>query len=203
MAEQRDTCADCGSEIDETVCWCGTLRTDHGGFGENHSFVPMGCNCHRAMPDPTNDLRSHALHQKSKEPPDVPSITAEEAAVLRTRLYHPSLLARAHARIALHGWDDENAAVGEAALARYDEEQRQANEAKLNEQWRRKWELAVDTIAERVGVIQRMEELLRRGVALERTYGPDAVTLMATNLAWKDEVTKFLNSGKSIREGQP
>ena len=82
MAEQRDTCADCGSEIDETVCWCGTLRTDHGGFGENHSFVPMGCNCHRAMPDPTNDLRSHALHQKSKEPPDVPRITAEEAAVL-------------------------------------------------------------------------------------------------------------------------
>jgi outer membrane murein-binding lipoprotein Lpp len=57
--------------------------------------------------------------------------------------------------------------------------------------------------AERVGVIQRMEELLRRGVALERTYGPDAVTLMATNLAWKDEVTKFLNSGKSIREVQP
>ena len=82
MAEQRDTCADCGSEIDETVCWCGTLRTDHGGFGENHSFVPMGCNCHRAMPDHTNDLRAHALHQKSKEPPDVPSITAEEAAVL-------------------------------------------------------------------------------------------------------------------------
>jgi len=35
------------------------------------------------MPDPTNDLRAHALHQKSKEPPDVPRITAEEAAVLR------------------------------------------------------------------------------------------------------------------------
>ena len=53
---------------------------------------------------------------------EVPKITAEEAAVLRTRLYHPSLLARAHARIALHGWDDENAAVGEAALARYEAE---------------------------------------------------------------------------------
>ena len=53
---------------------------------------------------------------------EVPKITAGEAAVLRTRLYHPSLLARAHARIALHGWDDENAAVGEAALARYEAE---------------------------------------------------------------------------------
>ena len=206
MAEQRDTCADCGSEIDETVCWCGTLRTDHGGFGENHSFVPMGCNCHRAMPDPTNDLRSHALHQKSKEPPDVPRITAEEAAVLRLHsipFNHYYAMRHAENRDLLDLRSGSLTPLGRAALAAFDAEQRQANEAKLNEQWRRKWELAVDTIAERVGVIQRMEELLRRGVALERTYGPDAVTLMATNLAWKDEVTKFLNSGKSIREGQP
>lgn len=125
MAEQRDTCADCGSEIDETVCWCGTLRTDHGGFGENHSFVPMGCNCHRAMPDPTNDLRSHALHQKSKEPPDVPRITAEEAAVLRLHsipFNHYYAMRHAENRDLLDLRSGSLTPLGRAALAAFDAE---------------------------------------------------------------------------------
>jgi len=125
VAEQRDTCADCGSEIDETVCWCGTLRTDHGGFGENHSFVPMGCNCHRAMPDPTNDLRSHALHQKSKEPPDVPRITAEEAAVLRLHsipFNHYYAMRHAENRDLLDLRSGSLTPLGRAALAAFDAE---------------------------------------------------------------------------------
>ena len=124
-AQQPPVCPDCGQEIDDTVCWCGTLRTDHGGFGENHSFVSMGCNCHRAMPDPTNDLRSHALHQKSKEPPDVPRITAEEAAVLRLHsipFNHYYAMRHAENRDLLDLRSGSLTPLGRAALAAFDAE---------------------------------------------------------------------------------
>ena len=62
-AQQPPVCPDCGQEIDDTVCWCGTLRADHGGLGENHGFIPLGCNCGR-------------------DKPKTPTLTADEAAVL-------------------------------------------------------------------------------------------------------------------------
>lgn len=51
-------CVKCGSEIDDTVCWCGI--SSHLHTLETHGFVPMGCDCFRAVPPPldlevTND----------------------------------------------------------------------------------------------------------------------------------------------------
>lgn len=141
--------------------------------------------------------------------PTVPEITDEEAAVLLSFDTCPTALASCiNKGLVSVTTDDEcdgpaRTFLGRAALAKHLAERERDVRKQQDDLWRRKWELAVDTIAERVGVIQRMEELLRRGVALERTHGPDAVALMATTIAWKDEVTKFLDSGKSLREVQP
>ena len=77
------------------------------------------------MPDPTNDLRSHALHQKSKEPPDVPRITAEEAAVLRLHsipFNHYYAMRHAENRDLLDLRSGSLTPLGRAALARYEAE---------------------------------------------------------------------------------
>ena len=83
------------------------------------------------MPDHTNDLRAHALHQKSKEPPEVPRITWQQAAVLR--LAHLDIGDRAmiEADLELQGFlaaSDPDGELGEmlslgrAALAAFDAE---------------------------------------------------------------------------------
>jgi hypothetical protein len=41
-------CSGCGVEVDYDVCHCGAYPEEHGLGGEEHSFVPMGCNCMRA-----------------------------------------------------------------------------------------------------------------------------------------------------------
>ena len=77
------------------------------------------------MPDPTNDLRSHALHQKSKEPPDVPRITAEEAAVLRLHsipFNHYYAMRHAENRDLLDLRSGSLTPLGRAALAAFDAE---------------------------------------------------------------------------------
>lgn len=83
------------------------------------------------MPDHTNDLRAHALHQKSKEPPEVPRITWQQAAVLR--LAHLDIGDRAmiEADLELQGFLAESdpdgelgemLSLGRAALAAFDAE---------------------------------------------------------------------------------
>ena len=77
------------------------------------------------MPDHTNDLRAHALHQKSKEPPDVPSITAEEAAVLRLHsipFNHYYAMRHAENRDLLDLRSGSLTPLGRAALAAFDAE---------------------------------------------------------------------------------
>ena len=77
------------------------------------------------MPDPTNDLRAHALHQKSKEPPEVPRITAEEAAVLRLHsipFNHYYAMRHAENRDLLDLRSGSLTPLGRAALAAFDAE---------------------------------------------------------------------------------
>ncbi|MEK9722024.1 MAG: hypothetical protein VW405_00890 [Rhodospirillaceae bacterium] len=85
------------------------------------------------MPDHTNDLRAHALHQKSKEPPEVPRITAEEAIDLRAEAsrsidhdYFHSLLERklisSWSSLGFHAVAIDVTTLGRAALARYEAE---------------------------------------------------------------------------------
>lgn len=38
-------CSGCGQEIDPDICYCG--EPINGGNHDNHSPVPIGCNCHR------------------------------------------------------------------------------------------------------------------------------------------------------------
>jgi hypothetical protein len=38
-------CSSCGNAIDPDCCWCGTTAPNH--VGEEHGFVPMGCDCGR------------------------------------------------------------------------------------------------------------------------------------------------------------
>ena len=82
------------------------------------------------MPDPTNDLRAHALHQKSKEPPEVPRITWQQAAVLRLAL-DIGERAMIEADLELQGFLAESdpdgelgemLSLGRAALAAFDAE---------------------------------------------------------------------------------
>lgn len=47
-------CSGCNQEIDPDCCWCGAPIEDHGWY-DNHSAVPMGCNCFR---DKSNDIRN-------------------------------------------------------------------------------------------------------------------------------------------------
>ena len=93
------------------------------------------------MPDHTNDLRAHALHQKSKEPPEVPRITWQQAAVLR--LAHLDICDRAmiEADLELQGFlaePDPDGELGEmlslgrAALAAFD-----ADPANVSDEQRR------------------------------------------------------------------
>lgn len=42
--EHVEKCNGCGEMIDSDVCWCGQL-IDHGY--DNHTAIPMGCNCYR------------------------------------------------------------------------------------------------------------------------------------------------------------
>ena len=77
------------------------------------------------MPDHTNDLRAHALHQKSKEPPEVPRITAEEAAVLRLHsipFNHYYAMRHAENRDLLDLRSGSLTPLGRAALAAFDAE---------------------------------------------------------------------------------
>lgn len=43
-----ETCPGCRNTVDPEVCWCGSPADAHGF--ENHSFVPMGCDCGRIRP---------------------------------------------------------------------------------------------------------------------------------------------------------
>jgi hypothetical protein len=58
------SCSGCNQEIDPETCCCGEPRTvERNGLTFNvehdgHPFVPMGCNCHRAENNPTEDLES-------------------------------------------------------------------------------------------------------------------------------------------------
>ena len=49
----RTQCGGCGCEIDPEMCWCGEGKHDAPGDG-GHSFVPMGCDCHRQKKILTN-----------------------------------------------------------------------------------------------------------------------------------------------------
>lgn len=40
----RDTCRECGNEIDPDICHCGSAKHFHG-MELGHSFVPAGCTC--------------------------------------------------------------------------------------------------------------------------------------------------------------
>lgn len=42
-------CAGCQRSIDPATCWCGSPVDGHG-YGDGHSAVPMGCECHRRGP---------------------------------------------------------------------------------------------------------------------------------------------------------
>lgn len=46
----KPTCSGCGQEIDPDTCWCGQPKGEHGYY-DNHTFVPMGCDCFRAKGD--------------------------------------------------------------------------------------------------------------------------------------------------------
>lgn len=48
----RPKCSGCGQEIDPDVCGCGSSRQGHG-WGDGHSFIPMGCDCMRVRPAPS------------------------------------------------------------------------------------------------------------------------------------------------------
>ena len=41
-------CRWCKKEIDPEICWCGIPPEDHAPYFDNHSFVPIGCDCLRA-----------------------------------------------------------------------------------------------------------------------------------------------------------
>lgn len=43
-----ETCEGCGEMVDPSVCHCGIEHDRH--VGEEHSFVPMGCDCYRSRP---------------------------------------------------------------------------------------------------------------------------------------------------------
>lgn len=43
------TCTGCGCEIDPTVCACGETIVANR-VHDNHSPIPMGCNCYRERP---------------------------------------------------------------------------------------------------------------------------------------------------------
>lgn len=60
-------CSDCRSEIDPDTCWCGDAMADHCGFSHNHSPVPMGCDCYRALREMLAlDLLTQSPAQKIK-----------------------------------------------------------------------------------------------------------------------------------------
>lgn len=44
--EMEGRCPGCRNEIDEDFCFCGTEKKNHET--EEHSFVPMGCDCLRS-----------------------------------------------------------------------------------------------------------------------------------------------------------
>ena len=92
------------------------------------------------MPDPTNDLRAFAMHQKSKEPPEVPRITWQQATVLR--LAHLDIGERAmiEADLELQGFLAESdpdgelgemLSLGRAALANFEAEREREIRAPL------------------------------------------------------------------------
>lgn len=37
-------CSECAQQIDPDVCWCGETKL---GAHDNHTFIPMGCDCFR------------------------------------------------------------------------------------------------------------------------------------------------------------
>lgn len=39
-------CKWCGCEMDEEVCWCGTLIKDHYPQSDCTYAIPMGCRCY-------------------------------------------------------------------------------------------------------------------------------------------------------------
>lgn len=43
-------CTGCSCEIDPDVCHCGIAIEDHSGW-DDHSPVPMGCQCYRDIPE--------------------------------------------------------------------------------------------------------------------------------------------------------
>jgi hypothetical protein len=45
----RPVCPECGHEVDPEVCWCGTDAKNHDAHEQGHSFIPMGCECGRAV----------------------------------------------------------------------------------------------------------------------------------------------------------
>lgn len=48
---EREVCRGCGKEIDPGVCWCGTPPDAHDPYYDEHTPVPMGCECYRIKPD--------------------------------------------------------------------------------------------------------------------------------------------------------
>lgn len=46
--EHVEKCKDCGEMIDPDIYWCGQ-SINHGY--DNHTAIPMGCNCYRNADD--------------------------------------------------------------------------------------------------------------------------------------------------------
>lgn len=46
----EELCEDCGCETLPDVCCCGSTLDEHG-WGNEHPFVPMGCDCYRRAAD--------------------------------------------------------------------------------------------------------------------------------------------------------
>lgn len=49
VTDSSTRCAGCQRSIDPATCWCGSPVDGHG-YGDGHSAVPMGCECHRRGP---------------------------------------------------------------------------------------------------------------------------------------------------------
>lgn len=45
LAASGRLCENCHNYVDPDVCWCGEIKGNHTA---PHTFVPMGCECHRS-----------------------------------------------------------------------------------------------------------------------------------------------------------
>jgi hypothetical protein len=53
LIRKDQLCANCYNYVDPEMCWCGEVRSEHLA---KHTFVPMGCDCHKGKNEKTGLL---------------------------------------------------------------------------------------------------------------------------------------------------